>query len=673
MNTPRTHAIAGCIGVILAALALRVWGAGWSLPYVDHPDEPAVMNVILRMLRAERDDHLNPHHFFYPSLMFYLHAALLKLHFWLGGLSGLYPPDFTLPRSTHFYTSVPAAFAWARVVTALLGTAAVAALACWSGRFVGWRAGLLAAALLAFSAWATIHAHYITVDGPSALTGLLALLACLLVLEQGTWRSYLLAGVLVGLATGTKYQNVVVVVSLALAHGFYWRGALVQRLPRLVAAGGLSALVFFATSPYILLDFAGFQRDMQTLFDSYGGGTPGDVGRPWPVDAYLRFHWREGLGPLPTLLVPVGIVALWRQSPARAAVLLAFPLLMLLALLRLDAHFYRNLLPAQAPLFLLAAVGAVALWDATRPWRTRLPAWSNRAAAGVALVMLLVPPLVGAIQSSARLARPDSRVVAQEWARREYPGVRISAELSHPMRWQGVSQATYQHFLPLHPPAWYLQQGYGVLLTNSGRRGGRDEWIPAYDPLREAGTIVATFGGRSSAYLGPRVDLIDTGLTPATLPDTPVPSATTVGPLRLLGLQYGKLERDPTGQERTAQQQVQPGDILAITAFWLADGPVLPDNYTTFVHLRNTAGQNITQRDAPIWQGLFPPHTWQPGQVASESLDLFVPEGVPSGSYRLVFGLYNSDTGTRYPLRVDGVQLPDDELVLGRVEVRGER
>lgn len=72
------------VGVI--ALALRVWGRGWSLPYVDHPDEPAVIDVVLRIVQGQA----NPDFFFYPSLMLYLHALLLKFHFWWGLQTGLY-------------------------------------------------------------------------------------------------------------------------------------------------------------------------------------------------------------------------------------------------------------------------------------------------------------------------------------------------------------------------------------------------------------------------------------------------------------------------------------------------------------------------------------------------------------------------------------------------------
>ncbi|NJK80919.1 MAG: hypothetical protein HC914_13905 [Chloroflexaceae bacterium] len=408
---------------------------------------------------------------------------------------------------------------------------------------------------------------------------------------------------------------------------------------------------------------------MQTLFDSYGGGANGDIGRPWPIVAYLRFHWRESLGPLPSLLVLVGIVALARRNPAQLAVLLAYPLLIILALLRLEVHFYRNLLPAQAPLLLLAGIGAVALWDYARPLllqRSGPQSPRRWLLALLALLALLLPSVLPAVQASARLAQPDSRPTAQEWARQHYPGVRIAAELTHPMRWDGVAQSTFQHFLPLQTPEWYHQQGYGLLLANSGRRGGRDEWIEPYDELLAAGTVVATFGGDQSGYLGPRVDLIDIGLSSERVPAGP---SAALGPLRLLTVTYGKLERDSTGQAQTTSTQMQPGDILGITAFWIIDAPVSAGDYTTFVHLRNAEGQNVTQRDAPIWMGLFPPDQWQPGHVATESLDIFIPETIPPGTYQLVAGLYNSIEGYRYPAVGAGEHLPDDELVLGTVDI----
>jgi hypothetical protein len=89
----------------------------------------------------------------------------------------------------------------------------------------------------------------------------------------------------------------------------------------------------------------------------------------------------------------------------------------------------------------------------------------------------------------------------------------------------------------------------------------------------------------------------------------------------------------------------------------------------TFVHLRNESGQNVTQRDAPPWQGLFPPEHWPPGQLLTERLDLALPETLPPGSYRLVMGLYHAGEQTRFAAVRDGQRLPYDEVDLGIVEV----
>lgn len=657
--TERRRYLGSLLIIGLTALLLRVWGVGWSLPYVDHPDEPAVVNVILRIIQGD----LNPRHFFYPSLIIYMQALVFKLHFWAGLQTGLYTEPLSLPRSTHFYTTIPQAFIWARLFTALLATAAVVALGTWSGRYLGWRAALIAAALLAFSPWAVIHAHYITVDGPAAFFALLVLLALLQVAARGSWRDYLLAGLLFGLATGSKYQNALLVAPFVVAHIACWRSAALAHSGRLISGGLLSVAMFLLTSPYIILDFAGFQRDMETLFTSYAAGY-GDIQRAWPVDAYLRFHWQEGLGPLPFLLMLIGAAVLVRRSPAQAGVLLSFPLLLILALLRMETHFYRNLLPAQAPLLLLAGVGAAAAWEYARRF---IPARLVPPAAALALLVLLLPSLMPAYQASERLSWPDSRVTAQEWIRATYPGVRVASETEHPMRWNGVAQSTYVHYLPLHTLDWYREQGYGLLLANAGRRR-QDALTADYRPLLEAGQVVFSAGGRGSHSLGPRIDVIDSGLTPATAPVS-YTAQVRLGPLRLLGVTHGRLVQDTSGPEMRPREPIRPGDILAITAFWMVDQPVPPARSMVFVHLRDAAGTNLVQRDTPPWQGLFPPASWLPGRLVVESLDLSLPASLPAGTYRLVLGLYDATDQTRYPASQANTRLPSDELDLGTIEI----
>lgn len=651
-------------GLILLAFTLRVWGCGWSLPYVDHPDEPAVVQVLLRLIKGN----LDPNHFFYPSLILYLQALVFKIHFWVGGLTGLYSPQFNLPRSTHFYTIIPAAFVWGRIFTASLGTLTVLTLALWKP--LGQKAGLLGAALLALSPWAITNSHYLTVDIPAACFALLALLSILRVVQRGTNKDYLLAGILIGLATGSKYQNALLGFSFLLAH-LLPKGR--RPFAQLLAGSGIAILTFFLTSPYILLDFPAFRRDMQTLFTSYEG-THGDLQHAWPLDAYLTFFWIEALGSLPFLLTLVGGVTLVRRQSTIALVLLSFPLLLILSLLRMETHFYRNLLPVQAPLLLLAGFGATSVWG----YLTRfLPSPWQKPVLALGLIFLLGPSFTPALRESRRLAQPDSRVTAQEWLRQNYPGLQVAAELSHPLLWQGVAQVTSFHYLPLQTLGWYREQGYSFLLTNAGRRKS-DEWTKDYQPLLKEGKVLRTFGGRQSQFLGPQIDLLETGLTPTLLlQPTFRPGSlrdaqnVRLGPLQLLGAKVGKLLQGKGGPAVLSAEFLRPGETLGLRVFWQREISLPPsEQYQIFVHLRDSQGQTLAQRDSPPWQGLFPLQTWPRNKLVSENLDLALPPTLPAGAYHLLIGLYNPLNQGRYPALVEEQVQPKNEIDLGLVELK---
>ncbi len=651
-------------GLTLLAFTLRAWGWGWSLPYVDHPDEPAVVQVLLRLLKGN----LDPNHFFYPSLILYLQALVFKIHFWVGALTGLYSPQFILPRSTHFYTTIPGAFVWGRIFTASLGTLTVLTLALWKP--LGQKAGLIGAALLALSPWAITNSHYLTVDIPAACFALLALLSILRVAQQGTNKDYLLAGILIGLATGSKYQNALLGFSFLLAH---LRPKGRRPFSQLLAGGGIAILTFFLTSPYILLDFPAFRRDMQTLFTSYEG-THGDLQHAWPLEDYLTFFWAEALGPLPFLLTLVGGVDLVRKQPTIALVLLSFPLLLILSLLRMETHFYRNLLPVQAPLLLLAGFGATSHWE----YLTRFfPSRWQKPILALSLLFLLGPSFTPALRESLRLAQPDSRVTAQEWLRQNYPGVQVAAELSHPLLWQGVAQATSFHYLPLQTLGWYREQGYSFLLTNAGRRKG-DEWTKDYQPLLKEGKVLRTFGGRQSQLLGPQMDILETGLTPTLLLQPTfrpgilrAAQNVRLGPLQLLGAKVGKLTQGKGGPAVLPAESLRPGETLGLRVFWRRETSLPPSaQYQIFVHLCDSQGQTLAQRDSPPWQGLFPLQTWPLNQLVSENLDLALPPTLPAGAYRLLIGLYNPLNQGRYPALVEEQAPPKSEIDLGQVELK---
>lgn len=87
-----------------------------------------------------------------------------------------------------------------------------------------------------------------------------------------------------------------------------------------------------------------------------------------------------------------------------------------------------------------------------------------------------------------------------------------------------------------------------------------------------------------------------------------------------------------------------PGCRLAL--HWQAAEP-LDRDCTVFVHLVDGQGRIVDQDDAPPG-GLFLPTTaWLPGQTVVSEHALALPDGAPSGDYRLVAGLYHLPTGGR--------------------------
>src|SRR5207237_2295135 len=144
--------------LFLGALFLRQYARGWGMPYVEHADEPALVEVTVRMVR---NGDLNPHTFLYPSLFYELLAAATRLHVWWGIDHGLYTSLQDLPLKTSLFTTSPDLYRWNRAVTALLGAATVPALYLLGQRMFDRRTGLLGAALLTVAVFHVEHSHYI--------------------------------------------------------------------------------------------------------------------------------------------------------------------------------------------------------------------------------------------------------------------------------------------------------------------------------------------------------------------------------------------------------------------------------------------------------------------------------------------------------------------------------
>jgi hypothetical protein len=109
-----------------------------------------------------------------------------------------------------------------------------------------------------------------------------------------------------------------------------------------------------------------------------------------------------------------------------------------------------------------------------------------------------------------------------------------------------------------------------------------------------------------------------------------------------------------------APRTLGPGDVLHTHLVWQTSKP-LPVDYKRFLHIADEAGRPVAQLDG--YPGLDTGRTsaWLPGEPFDDHVLLVIPADVPPGSYRLLTGLYDPETGAR---------VGDKAIDLGGIELR---
>ncbi len=157
--------------------------------------------------------------------------------------------------------------------------------------------------------------------------------------------------------------------------------------------------------------------------------------------------------------------------------------------------------------------------------------------------------------------------------------------------------------------------------------------VQTFDDPRFWGSPLTVYQRRVSRF--PLVEPAAGGLPP----DAQRLDVDFAGQIRLLGAVMG--------EDDTQMYAVQPGDVLALTLYWEALGPVERD-YTVFVHLLGEHERVIAQRDAPPGLGAQPTSGWQSGQVVADPYLLALPEAAYAPDKAVwEVGLYDAQTGQR--------------------------
>lgn len=389
--------------IFVAALAFRIVGAGWGMPYGNlHPDEGIIFGQAYQCA-LNRD--FEVHEYYRPNhvsikLNTLIYIGIQELYFVPLGRN-----DFALNYNENFALFTTAS----RVLTALFGLGSVI-LAYLIGLFWGRRQALLAALLFAVFPSFIEHSHYITPDIPLLFFMMGVLWAALCYQRKPSvswlfWMSFFTA-----LATCEKYPGaygcVVIAVAVCVAH---------MKKPVMIVKNGCLAILFYvlgilAVSPVLLVDF-------RTVFGAIAGqnhqyhlGADGlNFGET------LLFYLKTTgvhLGLLLTVCSFYGIAKSFHRNGKQTVILLSF-FAYIVPISTLSIHWERYTLPIYATGLLFGAVGVFYLQeDLHGLLKKSYPALY--VAYAIFLLLLAGSQLAGTMAVTGSFLAPDSRLLLQE-------------------------------------------------------------------------------------------------------------------------------------------------------------------------------------------------------------------------------------------------------------------
>lgn len=472
--------IAALVLCLLAcALALRLWGIGFGLPYLYHFDEHFYVNTALKTGTGVL--HYPPNTV--PGLSNLLLLEYGVYYVW-GKVSGVFAGGAEFEAA---FRSDPTVFyLLGRITTALISTVGVFVAYVLASRTASRLTGLIAAAFLAVAFLDVRNAHYLIPDVILSFLALLSVTFACIGVQKGRASFVYWAALTGGWTLAMKWTGLAVVIPLGLAVFFVSRAGEQPSKKRLAKTALLAAIVFLVgfalAAPQVLMAPQLYAGEISNQQDA--GSTGGF--QLWQVDTvpgwifYLKMlYYGLGLPMLVFAFVGLGLrlVRAIRHKDAFSAVLISFPVVYFAVMGATTHYFARYALPLVPFAAVFAAQGIVDI-------SARVPQQSRRLGLGLAVLLVvagLAQPLIASVRHNVLLTRTDTRTLAKEWIEQNIPaGAKIAVE----WRTHGPPLATAERLVPYatreyaaevfelaglseHPIEWYRDQGFEYLISTS--------------------------------------------------------------------------------------------------------------------------------------------------------------------------------------------------------------
>ena len=494
-----------------------------------------------------------------------------------------------------------------------------------------WFVALLAALGVALTGrllWASLSAMEVT------LFTTLSLSAVLLYHQHGLGAA---AGLFFGLATQARPEGHVLfglavadtVLPLLFAGADRWSWRKWQPVLTAVSLYGLIQL------PYALFSLGVTGRPLPNTF--YAKSRSETLYSLRTLRETLRLHWRDN--PLSLLLLPVGVVALWRKSRLVCGWLVGLLLLVPL-IVPLVWHHGRYTMPLLPFQMIVAAAGLFWLAD-------RWPQRSTWVAGGLTALFALaglwgLPRWATMLGNNVREIE-EIDVALGHWLAENVPAEEVIAiddigaivylsprqivdlnGLVSPEMWPVMDDPDF-NTAAIHLLA---EKNVTYLAVFPGWHGPLVNDPTMAQPVQRFTTGTHTIIGEQEAV----VYAMDWPYRQAIAPQQP------------LSIQLGELVR-LRGYDLGS---VEAGAVVPLTLYWESLTAV-SDSYKVFVHVLDGSGAIVAQIDRLPVNGLAPTTRWQAGDLIRDRYELALPAELPAGHYELRVGLYTEANG-RLPI-----------------------
>ena len=420
--------------ILFVAAFLRFYGIDFGDPYIYHPDETKLVSQAGRLLDTkfmDKDAYFGIRVYppFYTYMLTFVMAGYIAISLIIGRFESLHAVKIAYETDAFQFVLL------SRYLAATLGVACVLLIFAIGLRLYSKKVGLLAAILAATNFILVRNSHFGTVDIPSTFFGLAAIYFCVLVMQQGRVRDYVLSALFIALVTATKFSMLLFVLPLVFAHlSRYslrqWGSALLDKKIWLAAVSGF--VFFLIACPLIWLDFQETWGGIlgTSRFESVGKiGSGGGFLSYWTGDQSAGFGVFYpnsipavfGIGL--TLISLFALVYLFVRHRNSDLLLLVCIVPIYLMFEKMSIKAMRHILPIM-PLLLLAS--AAFMMDIFYRFKKR-----GIQVIGFALVIifLIVTQAALALSYQNKLAKVDPRTTAAAWVNQHIPaGAAVAVE-----------------------------------------------------------------------------------------------------------------------------------------------------------------------------------------------------------------------------------------------------